>query len=129
MKLLQPKKPAFNLNMRNSILSKEAGDYLFRSISLPDYYLTALSLKYCYLNVDQIVQLSNGIRFNKTLVKLDISHNALKSLVAKFLLESLLDNVCLSELNLSANNLDDEFATDLARVLEHNPVLYKVDIS
>lgn len=49
--------------------------------------------------------------------------------MVKFLLDSLLDNVCLSELNVAANFLDDEFAKDLAFVLENNPVLYKVDIS
>jgi len=47
----------------------------------------------------------------------------------KFLLDSLLDNECLSELNLSSNFLDDDFAKDFAIVLENNPVLYKVDIS
>lgn len=62
-------------------------------------------------------------------MKLDLSSNALKSSVVKFLLDSLLDNVCLSELNLSSNFLDDDFAKDLATVIENNPVLYKVDIS
>jgi len=63
------------------------------------------------------------------LVKLDLSANSFKSCMVKFLLDSLLDNVCLTELNLASNVLDDEFAYDLAMVLEHNPVLYKVDIS
>lgn len=49
--------------------------------------------------------------------------------MVKFLLDSLLDNVCISEVNLSGNFLDDSFAKDLAIVLENNPVLYKVDIS
>ena len=62
-------------------------------------------------------------------MKLSLAHNALKSSMAKFLLESLLDNVCLMELDLSGNFLEDDFARDLSAVLEHNPVLYKVDIS
>jgi len=110
-------------------VSKDASDYLFRAISLPDYYLTSLTLRYCFLSTDQIIQLSSALRFNKTLVKLDLSHNALKSCMANFILQSLLDNVCLSDLNISSNVLDDEFAADLAGLLEHNPVLYRVDIS
>jgi Ran GTPase-activating protein (RanGAP) involved in mRNA processing and transport len=49
--------------------------------------------------------------------------------MVKFLLDSMMDNVCLMDLNLSGNFLDDEFAQDLAYVLENNPILYKVDIS
>ncbi len=49
--------------------------------------------------------------------------------MVRFLLDSLLDNVCLSELNLASNLLDDDFALDLSKVLELNPVLFKVDIS
>ena len=56
------------------------------------------------------MQLSSSLRFNKTLVKLDLSNNSFKSCMVKFLLEALLDNVCLSELCLASNLLDDEFA-------------------
>ena len=49
--------------------------------------------------------------------------------MVKFFLESLFDNVCLMDVNLSGNFLDDSFAKDLALVLSKNPVLYKVDIS
>jgi hypothetical protein len=129
VKLVMPKRPAFNLNMRNSSLSKPATDYLFKAISISDYYLTSLSLKYCFLTFEQMIELANCLRFNKSLVKLDLSNNALKSSVVKFLLDSLLDNVCLTELILSSNFLDDDFARDLALVLENNPVLFKVDIS
>ena len=79
-KLLAPKRPAFSLNMRNSALTKNATDYLFKSIASPEYYLTALSLKFCYPTFEQVVELANGLRFNKTLVRLDMSSNGLKSL-------------------------------------------------
>ncbi len=62
-------------------------------------------------------------------MKLDLSSNALKPIVASYLLDALLDNMCLSEVNFSNNFLDDEFAVDLSMLLEDNPVLYKVDIS
>ena len=32
VKLLGPKKPPLNLNLRNSLLTKQAGDYLCKSI-------------------------------------------------------------------------------------------------
>lgn len=63
------------------------------------------------------------------MVKLDVSHNALKPCTARFILDALLDNYCLSEVSFRGNFLDDEFAVDLSGVLEDNPVLYKVDIS
>lgn len=76
-----------------------------------------------------MIALGNALRFNKTLVRLDLGNNTLKACTVRFILDALLDNVCLSELGLSGNFLDDEFAVDLAHVLEDNPVLYKVDIS
>jgi Ran GTPase-activating protein (RanGAP) involved in mRNA processing and transport len=62
-------------------------------------------------------------------VKLDLSSNALKPIVASYLLDAMLDNMCLAEVNFSNNFLDDEFAVDLSMLLEDNPILYKVDIS
>lgn len=129
VKILGPRRPALNLNMRNSTLTKHAGDYLFKAISLPEYYLTSLNLRFCYLSFEQIVALSNSLRFNKTIVKLDIGKNAMKPCTARFILDALLDNYCLAEVSFAGNFLDDEFAVDLAGVLEDNPVLYKVDIS
>ncbi len=128
-KILMPRRPALNLNMRNSSLTKHASDYLFKAISMPDYYLTSLSLRFCYLTFEQIVALSNALRFNKTLVKLDLGKNAMKPCTARFVLDAMLDNYCLSEVSFAGNFLDDEFAVDLAGVLEDNPVLFKVDIS
>lgn len=111
------------------MLTEPAADYLFKSISSNECYLTGLSLKFCYLSFEHLLDLASGIRFNKTLVKLNLSNNGFKSPMVKFLLDSLLDNVCLMELDFGGNFLDDSFANDLALVLEHNPVLYKVDIS
>ena len=62
-------------------------------------------------------------------MKLDLSNNALKACTIRFILDALLDNVCLTELGLAGNFLDDEFAVDLAHVLEDNSVLFKVDIA
>ena len=63
------------------------------------------------------------------MVKLNLSNNALKACTVRFILDALLDNVCLTELSVAGNFLDDEFAVDLAHVLEDNSVLYRVDIS
>lgn len=71
-----------------------------------------------------MVALANALRFNKTLVKLDLGGNALKPCTARFLLDALLDNCCLADVSFAGNFLDDEFAVDLAHVLEDNPVLF-----
>ena len=46
-----------------------------------------------------------------------------------YVIEALEDNSFLSELNLHGNRLDDDFAEKLSYLLEHNEVLYRVDIS
>lgn len=73
--------------------------------------------------------MSDAIRYNKTLIKLDLSNNGLTTGVANYLLDSLLVNSYISEVNLHGNNLNDGFAKNFAHLLEVNQVLYKVDIS
>ena len=65
----------------------------------------------------------------KNLVKLDLSNNGLKSRPAAFVLDALIMNMSLTEINFHGNLLDNEFAVDLAHLLEKNVLLYKVDIS
>ena len=75
------------------------------------------------------MQLSDALRYNKTLVKLDLSNNALKGCMTKYIFESIMTNTYLAELNFAGNLLDDVFALQLANTLTQNQVLYKVDIS
>ena len=72
--------------------------------------MTALSLKFCFIGTDEIVRISKGLETNKTLVKLDLSNNALRSYMTHFLMEALRINATLTDLNLSSNQLDDKFA-------------------
>jgi len=127
--LIQPKRPGMALNMRNSTLTKPCMTYLCNNMTNYSYYITALSFKFCYIDFDQILMLGDGLRFNKTIVKLDLSSNALKACWTKFLFEALLDNYCLAHLDLSNNFLDNEFAVDLSHLLESNQTLHTVDIS
>lgn len=118
-----------SLNMRNSRLTKNCFDYLSKSMQHIDFNLTALNLKFCFLNFEQIKKLSDALRYNKTLVKLDLSNNGLTTGVTNYLIDSLLVNSYISEVNLHGNNLNDGFAKNFAHLLEVNQVLYKVDIS
>lgn len=93
------------------------------------FYITALSFKFCFLEFHEFLILAEAIRFNTTIVKLDFSKNGLKSCTVKWLLDSLVDNYCLAHLDLSGNFLDNEFAVDLAHLLETNQQLHTVDIS
>ena len=132
VRVLQPKKPptTMSFNMRNSHLSKNCFDYLGRCMQNgTDYCLTALNLKFCFLTFEQIKKLADSIRFNKTLVKLDLSNNGLKSRVGCYLIAALVVNTHISEVNLHGNQLNDDFAERLANLLKTNQVLHKVDIS
>jgi len=112
VRLLVPKKPptAFTLNMRNSQVNKNSMDYLCKAMSHHEYHLTALSLKYCFLPFEFIVQIADALRFTKSLIKLDLSNNCLKACTAKYIIEALLINSSLTTLNLHGNLLDDVFA-------------------
>lgn len=85
-----------------------------------EYYITALNFKYCYLSFDDLLMLGTGMRLNRTLVKLDLSKNALKSKTLGLFLDSLQDNYTLADFNVSGNLLDDSFAWSLSVVLEDN---------
>ena len=73
--------------------------------------------------------LAGALKKNKTLVKLDLSNNAMKSFTSKFFCDAIKTNTHLTEINFSHNLLDDEFADQLSDVLRNNQVLYSVDIS
>jgi len=75
--------------------------------------------------------LANGLAYNHTVVKLDLSNNGFKTCTIRFLLEALSEagNSTLADLNLAGNFLDDDFALLLANFLESNQVLHTVDIS
>jgi len=108
------------LNMRNSTHTLTSIEYLSNIITNYSYYITALSFKFCFLDFKYILMLAEGMRLNKTIVKLDLSKNALKSCTIKWLLDALMDNYSLAHLDLSGNFLDNEFAVDLAHLLESN---------
>lgn len=129
VKLLTAKRPPLSLNLRNSTLSKNAMNYLSQCMVNNQFYLVALNLNFCYLEFEEMMALSDGIKFNKTIVKLDLSHNALKACVVKFFFDALDDNYCLAHLILAHNFLDNEFAVDLAHLLENNKSLHTVDIT
>lgn len=75
--------------MRNSALNKSAVDYLCKSLTHAEFYLTAINLKYCFLTFEFVLQLSDALRFSKSLIKLDLSNNCLKSCTVKYLIDSL----------------------------------------
>lgn len=118
--LIAAKRPAIALNMRNSTMAESAMIYISQALANQHYYITALSFKFCFLEFDDLLLLADGVKFNKTLVKLDLSHNCFKSCQIKFFFEALLDNCSIADLDFSGNFLDDEFAVDLAHLLESN---------
>ena len=131
VQMVQPRKPPMSLNLRNSKLGDKAFDRLCKCLIAKDfpYALTGLSLKFCFLSFEHCVKLADALIFNKSLIRLDLSNNGLKSCTTRFILDSLQTNQTLSEISFANNFLDNAFARDLAYVLESNQVLYKVDIS
>lgn len=110
VKLLAGKKSAFALNNRNSLHTDNSMNFLCDRIEKNDTHLTALSLKFCFVSFEHVLKLEKALRFNHSIVKLDLSNNGLKSCVAKFLLEAIFSNNHLSDVNFHGNFLDNDFA-------------------
>jgi Ran GTPase-activating protein (RanGAP) involved in mRNA processing and transport len=100
-----------------------------RSFTEHDLSIAAMNFKFSFLNTECCFELSQLLLISRTLVKLDISHNALSTPAGCLLIKALKDNVAMHDLNLSHNNLDDEFAMELSKVLVSNEVLWRVDIT
>ena len=92
-------------------------------------HITGLCFKYCFLDTKAIYLLSKGLEVNRTLIKLDLSCNGLAPITGVYVLRSLRNNVTLTDLNLSKNCLNDDFAEVLAQTLKVNEILWRVDIS
>jgi len=116
VKLLQPKRPptTMSLKMRNSLMTKSAFEWLGKCLVSQEFCLTALNFKFCFLTFEMVKKLADSLRSNKTLTKLDLSNNGLCSAVTNYLLQALRVNIYVSDLNLHGNNLDDDFAVELA---------------
>ncbi len=109
----------------DSHLTQECLAHLQKALLNPKCTLSALNLKYCFLDLRDINLLKNSITHNRSLVKLDLSSNALHSLEGRLVVMTLRENVFLVDVNLSKNLLGNEFAIALAEVLKINDTLYR----
>lgn len=77
VKLIQPKKPSFSLNMWNSKQTNHSIDYLAKQLQNNDTLITGLSFKFNYLPFEHLLKINDSLTYNKTLVRLDLSNNRL----------------------------------------------------
>jgi Ran GTPase-activating protein (RanGAP) involved in mRNA processing and transport len=85
--------------------------------------MTQLSLKFCFLHVEQIKALSQHLKVNKTLVYLDLKHNGLENESGQYISEMLAVNYHLHCVNLENNLLGDDFIIHLCQSLQKNNTL------
>lgn len=79
-----------------------------------------MNFKFSFLDLECIYILRRILERNKTLIKLDLSGNALTALAGIAIVKALSQNIILCDLNLSKNNLEDNFAIVLAETLKIN---------
>ena len=91
--------------------------------------INGLDFRYCYLDLTQIRMISLALQVNRTLIKLDLSNNAMNSISGLLICEALKENMTLMDLNLARNRLCDMFAEGFAEALRVNEVIWRVDIS
>jgi len=73
-----------------------------------------INLQYAYLSLESVFTIRKGLMKNKSLVKLDLSHNALDSVAGIAIAKALRDNITVAHVNLSHNHLRNPFAFELA---------------
>ena len=73
--------------------------------------------------------LSETLKHNRKLVKLDLSFNGITSSIGKYIAMALRINVSLTVLSLAHNELDDSFCNVLAQEIRNNRVLSEIDMS
>jgi Ran GTPase-activating protein (RanGAP) involved in mRNA processing and transport len=96
--------------------------------------LVALNLSATFLNPRQLLQLSEALKFNRSLVKLDLSSNGLDSTCGMYIVNAIPSNFALTHLNLANNELLDVFVSEMLEKLnwkrtKKNFVLYEMDLS
>lgn len=90
--------------------------------------LVTLNLSQCYLDSRSIVVISETLKHNRVLTKLDLSYNGITSNIGRYLAMALRLNVSLTILSLAHNDLNDQFCYILSSELRSNNTLYEVDM-
>lgn len=91
--------------------------------------LSSINLSQCYLDSRSIVIISESLKHNRSLVKLDLSYNGITTNIGRYIAMALRLNTALGILDLSFNDLDDIFCSVLAEELRNNVTLCECDLS
>ncbi|CAG8732576.1 11940_t:CDS:2, partial [Gigaspora rosea] len=128
--VLKNDKHLIDLNLSHNKLSREAGEALAKTLEINN---TLKILNLCNNNIDTHVgkAIAIALKNNKALVDLDLSYNKnFDTKVIKILSESLEYNSNnLEHLNLSFINLEFQAGIFLAKSLEKNHTLKKLNLS
>lgn len=130
MKMLQQK----NKNLQTLILEDcrykpKTYEILRKALIDKKSTLNYLSLKLNTIEINSAHLIEKGIRFNKSLVYINLSNCGLSDLSAAKLISALEQNKTLSEIDLAQNKLANLFCAALGKVLKLNNKLSKINIS
>ena len=122
--------PTINsLNLDDSRYRKKVWDILARYFTHSKYNLQYVSLKFCYLDFYQGVQLlSKGLQKNKTLISLNLYNTGLDDLSGVTIINSIINHKYLTNLDLGSNRLSTNFCIALGKVLKVNSVLQSINL-
>lgn len=114
-----------NNKIKGDYSIKKISEFISKSISL-----TSIDLSYNNIGGDSAAKyIGNALTLNKTLKNFNISHNDLCS-GCMGLINSLVNNTCLTHINLSYNNLTGHMiAKKITELVIKNINLIKLDIS
>jgi len=128
-KLLQTIPTLRSMALIDSRLNQNTVNLIYGALTQQSHHITGLSFKFSFLETRSMYFLGKALAINRTLVKLDLSNNGLPPIMGVYIVKNLRNNITLTDLNLSKNILNDDFAEALADTLCVNEILWKVDIS
>ena len=118
------------INLRNNRLTSLWGTHLDQDhTDVNSGILQSVEDLDLSLNLLEISSISECLKINSTLCKLNLSSNNITDEGAKKLAEAIQVNTTLQELNMSSNKITDEGAKQLGKAIEVNRTLQELNIS
>lgn len=92
------------------------------------YSITYLSLRYLKLTISEITLISEALKYNTTLLNIDLMNNHIDDTGASIIADAIFHNTTLKTIRLTNNIIRDSGAVAIAKSLETNNSLESLDL-
>lgn len=128
-RLLFNRKYIRSLNLDENKFTFKGYEYLAKLLTDKKIQLYELSLKYSFIDVHSSHCFSKLLKFNRTLIYLNLYCSGISDIGGSIIIESLRYNESLIELNLANNKLSSLFCLNFKDLIKYNRIIKIIDIS